>query len=239
MIEEEEDGPVMQAVTGPLGPKMADQGMAEESQVADKIKGFMADKFVPEAQGSADDFLFVEDHSIVQRSPESQVALAELGNVLQEAERPGRSDLLEEELSGQRNGDLLPADDRMGKINGVGHSEIRVGGEGYAGPFVLDCVRLDDTNRPNRLGDRPEPGLQDGLSQGSRASVQSGDFCTMEFKFNAIDAQNIEDCQEVLQGQDAARSKDEDGAIEGVDSSGIDFNFEAAQVHPPEKNGSL
>ena len=37
VIEEEEDRLVMEAVASPLGPKMAEQRMAEERQVADKI----------------------------------------------------------------------------------------------------------------------------------------------------------------------------------------------------------
>jgi hypothetical protein len=130
MIEEEEDDLVMEAVTGSLGLKMAEHRMAEERQVTDKIEDFMADEFVPETEGSADDFLFIEDHGVVQASPESQAELAELGGVLQEPERSGGSDLLKEELPGQGDGYLLPADERMGKINSIGHSEIRVREEG-------------------------------------------------------------------------------------------------------------
>src|SRR4030042_150291 len=104
--------------------------MAEERQVADKIKDFVTDKFIPVAEGSADDFLFIEDHGIIYISPLSQAPPPELGDVLQEPERSGGSDLFKKEPPGQGDGDLLSADERMGKINGIGHSEVRVWGGG-------------------------------------------------------------------------------------------------------------
>ena len=82
MIEEEEDSPVMEAVTGPLGLEMAEQGVAEERQVADKIQDFVADEFILEAEGSADDFLFIEDDGVIQASTESQSELPEPGGIL-------------------------------------------------------------------------------------------------------------------------------------------------------------
>jgi hypothetical protein len=171
MVEEEEDSLVMEAVAGPLSPKVAEQGMSEESQVADKIKDFMADEFVLEAEGPADGFLFIKNNGVVQAPPPSQAALAELGNILQKAKRSGRRDLLKKNPLSQAKGNLLPADERMGKINDIGHPEVRVRGEGQAGPFVLDFIRLDNANRANRLGDWLHAGFQDGLGYWRRTSV--------------------------------------------------------------------
>ena len=158
----------------------------------------MTDEFVLKAEGSADDFLFIEYYGIIQASPESQAALPELGGILQEPERSGGSDLFEEELSGQGDGHLLSADERMGKINGIRYSEVRVREERQAGPLLLDGMRLENPYRFSSPGDRPQTGLQNGLSQRSRASVQDGDFLALELELDAVEAKNIQDRQEML-----------------------------------------
>jgi len=68
VIKEEKDRLVMEAVAGPLGPKMAKQGMAEERQVAYEVKDFVADELILKSKGPADDFLFIKDHRIIQVS---------------------------------------------------------------------------------------------------------------------------------------------------------------------------
>jgi len=149
MVEEKMDGPVMEAVTRPLRLKMADQRMAEKRQVADEIQDLVADKFVLETEGPADDFLVIKDDRIVQASPEGQAALPEVRYIPQEPESPGGSNLFEKNLSGQSERNLLPADERMGKINGIGQAKIRVGRKRQAGLSVLNSVRLDN---PNHFG---------------------------------------------------------------------------------------
>jgi hypothetical protein len=236
VIKEEDDGLVMEAVAGPLGPKMAEQRMAKKRQVADKIKDLMADEFIPVAEGSADDFLFIEDHDVIQVSSESKAAPPELDGILQEPERSGGGDFFKKDFSSQEEGNLLAADERMGEINRIGHSEFRVREEGQAGPFFFEGVRFDDPDRLGWLGNRPLSRMKDGLNQGSRASVQDGDFTTLELELDAVETKNIQDRKEMLQSLNPARIKDKAGTIQGLDLTGIDLNFPAAQVNPPEKN---
>ena len=213
--------------------------MAEERQVADKIQDFMADEFIPEAEGSADDFLFIEDDGVIQASSESQTALPEPGSILQEPKRSGRSYFFEEELPGQGEGYLLPADERMGKINGTRYSEVRVRKEGQSCPFLLDGVRLENPDRLYPLRNRQQTGLKDGRRQGSCASVQDRDFPALKLELDAGEAKNMQDCQEMLQGLNPARSKDQAGAVQGLNHPGIDLNLQPAQVHPSKKEPAI
>lgn len=86
-------------------------------------------------------------------------------------------------------------------------------------------MRLEDPDCLSCLGDRPQAGLQNGLSQGSRAPIQDGDFPAPELELDAVESKNIKDSQEMFQSLNAARVKDQAGAVQGIDFSRIDLNL--------------
>ncbi len=239
MFEEKEDGLVMEAMARPLGSKMTEKRVPEERQVTDEVQDFMADEFVSEAKLAADDPLFIQDNGVVQASPQGQAALSQFGRVLEEPERPGGGDLLAEKLSGQGDGHILPADERMGEIDGVGYPEIRVRREGEAGSLLFERVRLENPDGLNGLGDRPQARLQNVLNPRGRAPIQYGDFLPKELDLNADEPEDMKHRKEMLEGLDAAGVEEEAGAIQALHLPGIDLHFPAAQVHPPEEDFSL
>lgn len=66
MIEEKQNGPMMEAVASLVSVKMAKQRMAEERQVSNKIKDFMADEFILEPERTVDHFFVIQHNGVVQ-----------------------------------------------------------------------------------------------------------------------------------------------------------------------------
>src|SRR5207249_6354442 len=111
-------------VAGAMRDQVADDGIADQRQITDRVENLVADKLVFEPQGVVEDAGLAEHYRILERPAERQTVLPEHLDVLEERERPCRRDLLDERLLGdpQRAG-LMPQE-RMVVADAVRDLEV-------------------------------------------------------------------------------------------------------------------
>ena len=86
----------VQRVAGPVRGDLADDRTADQGEVADQVEDLVADELVAEAERSVHDAAVVEDDAVLDRAAARQAGRAQLLDVVHEAERARRRDLLEE-----------------------------------------------------------------------------------------------------------------------------------------------
>jgi NCAIR mutase (PurE)-related protein len=233
-IQQVQNGPDVKRVARPIRLEMAEERRAEKRQVADEVEKFVPHELVRESERTVDDFFVVEDQSVGQAAPEGQPPTPELGNVLQEAESARRRDLLEKSPAGEAEGARLGPDGRVGELNTIAQAEIVVGKDGEAAVAVLEEERPNDAHGLSLLGQAFRPRLDERPGQRLGAAVENGDFTAIELDVQAVDAQNGEDREEVLDCLDGRVAGKERRAAAGVDFSRVERYVQPAQVRPSE-----
>jgi len=80
-------------VPGTIGDHVTENLFAEQSQIADEIKHFVAHKFIIKAQGRVHEAISREDHSIFRRSATDKPLLAHGVGFVQKAKCARRRNL--------------------------------------------------------------------------------------------------------------------------------------------------
>ena len=138
VVEEVTHGLDVKGVAGLAGREMPADGDAEKEEVADEVEDLVADEFVREPERAVDELLVVQDERVREGAAEGQAAAMELGDVLEEAEGPGRGDLRTEGLRRHADVERLGPDGRMIEFDEIGDPQAVVGDGFDGGPALLD-----------------------------------------------------------------------------------------------------
>ena len=143
VVEEELDGLKVEPVPGLPGHEPSGDRASEKVEVAYEIKDLMANELIREAEGAVNDLFGVQDDRIREGPTQSQPLPPEFGHVLEEAERPGRSDPDAKGPFRHLEVDLLLADGGMVEINDIGDLEPGPGRTSREASSASMTKRLD------------------------------------------------------------------------------------------------
>ena len=89
----------MQRVTAAVGDDVADDRVADQGQVADRVEDLVADELVLEAERVVQHAGLADHDGVVERAAEREALLAQRLDFLEERERARRGNLVDEALS--------------------------------------------------------------------------------------------------------------------------------------------
>ena len=104
--------------------QMADDGVTHERHIADDVEDLVPHELVVEAQGIVEHARVADDDRVLERSSKGEPLLAHHLDLLEEAERARRRNLLDERLLRQPNRSRLVAKHRMVERDAVSDLEV-------------------------------------------------------------------------------------------------------------------
>ena len=119
----------MHRVTGFVGDEVTEHGASDEGEVPDEVEGLVAHELVRKAQVAVFDAVVAHHNAVVLPGAAGEAVRFE-GLVLgEEPERTGRREVRGVGLGREDDGDRLPSDGRVRKIDRVGHAQIACGAD--------------------------------------------------------------------------------------------------------------
>ena len=209
--------------------------MPDEREVADHVEDLVADELVLEPQRVVEETGLAEDDGVVERAAQRQPLLAELLDLLQEAERPRRRDLLGEGLLGHVLGPRLVPQQRVVEADAVGHLEVVGRVDGDALVAVGERDRPRHLQKPPRRLEGPDARLVDQVDERGGAAVHDRHLGLVQLDADVVDAETDEGRQQMLDRPDRRRVLGERG---GVADAGYPIrdggNLQAVEIEPLE-----
>jgi hypothetical protein len=188
-------------VAGLEGAVLADQRMAEQVEIADRVEHLVADELVVEAQALAvEDLGLVEDDRRLQAAAQAQARRPHRLDVLHEAERAGARDLAHVRMLGEVDDDvaILRAEHRMREVDA--EVELEPGERVEARPLVavagLDGARNAQVFLRRLLLDDARRLQQEHV--GPRAAIHDRQLGTGDVDVEVVDAETGERRHQVL-----------------------------------------
>ena len=177
---------------------MADDRIADEREIADRIEDLVADEFVLESQRVVENAGFAEDDSVFERSAERQAVLPQHLDVLEKREGARWRDLVHERLLGDPHRSRLVPEQRMVVADAVGHLEVI--GRIERDPLVAarDSDRPDDLEVLARRVEALYARLLNQVDERRSAAVHDRHFRRVQLDNNVVDAGADERRQQVL-----------------------------------------
>src|SRR5205823_7963373 len=166
----------VQGVAGADRGDLADDGAADQGEVADEVEHLVADELVAEAQRSVHHAALVEDDAVLDRAAARQAGRAQLVDVLEEAVRARRRDLLEEAVV------LVVKVERLPPDAGVLEVDLVLDDEAVGGNDADALLAVDDFDRLRNAQDRDlgvelaDAGGVDEVHEREGAAVNDGDL---------------------------------------------------------------
>ena len=117
----------MKRVPGAMRHEMADDRVADEREVANRVEDLVADELVLEAQGVVENARLAEHDRVLEGAAEREPVLPQHLDVLEEREGSCRRDLFDERFLGNAQRPRLMAKERMIVADAVGDLEV-IGG---------------------------------------------------------------------------------------------------------------
>jgi hypothetical protein len=172
----------------------------------------VADELIGKAQAVAvQDAVLVQHHGVVQPAPQREAAVAQILDLVHEAESARACDLLQVRGLGKVDRDRLRGalDDRMAELDGKGQSIAVVGVQPRPLVCVLDFHAAHDPQE--FLGRRLllDAGLLDQQRERRGAAVHDRQFGRVQVDIGIVHAQAAERGHEVLHGMDLHPAADE------------------------------
>ena len=184
------------------GLEPAQDRVAEERQVADRVEDLVAHELVLEAQLVVEDAGLADHDRVLEAAAERQAALAQELHLAQEAEGARRCDLLGEAARRHPQRERLVPQQRVVEADRVADLEVLARDEPRALGAVNHLDGLLDPQQLARHRERPQPRLVQQDHEGRRAAVEHRDFRAVHLDAHVVDAEARERRQQVLDRAD-------------------------------------
>ena len=169
----------------------AEEGKADEGEVADEIESFVAAEFVGIAEGAVHHAVFGEDDGVIERAAADQAHGAERLDIGFEAEGAGPGKNLAERVGIDEEFDLLLADEGMRKVDVTTDAKFVGGIDADAATVFDDFDRFEDAEVAAFAAKAAEAGLVQELEKRLGGTVEDRDFNVVEVDEDVVDAVGI------------------------------------------------
>src|SRR5947207_5310171 len=221
----------MERMPGLRRGDLADDGTADEREVAEEVEDLVADELVAEAEVAADHSFVVEHDAVLDRAAARETGGAHLLDVAQETERTGRGNLLEEAVVIEVELQRLPSDHGMAEIDLVLENQAICRGNADAFVAFDDLDRLLDLEDRDLRAEGADAGCVDEVHERERAAVDDRDFGTIDLDVDVGDAAGHDRRQEMLDGADRDVVLTDGGRVVERGGGGLQGrNAEAVQI---------
>src|ERR1039457_2724760 len=185
-----------------LGDDVAEEGTAQQGEVADEIQRLVAAALVRGAQSTGiHRALAGETDGVFQAGAANQAHVAHLVEIVLPAERAREGQFRGIALRGDFEFERLAAH-RIGIIRIAGQAENFVGNDADALALVLHRDGTAYAQIAALAAILADAGLLDEAHEGEAAAVEDGHFQVIDLHVDVVDAHGVEDAQEVLGGGD-------------------------------------
>ena len=189
--EEAADELGVEGVAGLAGFYAAEKREANQGEVADKVEGLVAAKFVGIAEGAVHDAVLGEDDGVIQRAAADEAHGAERLDIGLKAEGAGAGENLAEGFGIDEQFDLLLADEWVRKINVAADAEFVGRIDTDAAAVFDDFDGLEDAEVAAFAAEAAEARLIEQLEKRLGGTVENRDFDVVEVNKDVVDAVGI------------------------------------------------
>ena len=230
----------VEGMAGFAGFDAAEEGEADEGEVADEIEGLVAAEFVGIAEGAVHDAVFGEDDGVIERAAADQTHGAERLDIGFEAEGAGAGENLAEGVGIDEQFDLLLADEGMGKIHVAANAEFVGGIDADAAAVFDDFDGFEDAEVAAFAAKAAEAGLIEELKKRLGGTVENGDFDVVEVDEDVVDAVGVGGGEKVFGGGEQDALLHEAGGIaDAGDVVAVGFDGEIVEVDAAEDDAGI
>lgn len=222
------------------GFNAAEERKADEGQVADEVKGFVAAKFVRVAEGAVHDAVLGQDDRVVEGAAAYETHSAERFDIGFEAEGAGAGENLAEGVWIDEQFDLLLANERMGEVYVAADAELVGGIDADAAAVFDDFDWFEDASVTAFAAEAANSCLIEELQEWFGGTVEDGNFDVVEVDKDVVDAVGIGSSKEVFGGGEQDALLHEAGGIaDAGDVVAVGFNREIVEVNAAEDDASV
>lgn len=201
-------------VSGAFGDDVAEEGPADEGEVADEVEGFVAAGLVGETEAAVvEDLGVVEADGGFEGSAPDEAHVAHLVELMLEAEGAGGGDVGGITFGGDFHFEGLAADEGVVKEDVAGEQEAVAGKDGDAFAVAFDADGGFDAEVAAAAAVGANAGGLDHFDELAAGAVEDGYFEVVDLDIGVIDAHGVEDAEQVLGGGDEDALAHEAGGV--------------------------
>src|SRR5258708_5253725 len=178
----------VQSVAGFVSFHSGEYRQADERQVADEIKRFVAAEFVGKAQRAIHHAAIGQNDGIFQRAATDQSRGAKWLDITFETEGSRTRQQVPKSFREHDHFDLLLADQRMRKVDVALHMKIFGRIDADAAILFNNFDRLGDLEVPTTTAQAANAGLIEQLQKRLSGAIEDGDFNRVDIDKHIVDA---------------------------------------------------